>query len=168
MSEEEQQHPKVATLRISVGAEDERSIEEFIQDAKDTLAPLCKNVTALGGYYLIDGQPIRSDGTHAITGEGTKATPPPKKKSATRGAKKKATKKPEPEPEPEPEPDDEIISCADCGELITRKSATDSADGYGDLLCEQCADAMESEATEETKEEAVRKLARKTLSMRKG
>lgn len=36
--------------------------------------------------------------------------------------------------------DDDITQCADCGELIYIEGATDSGDGYGDLLCELCAD----------------------------
>ena len=163
--EEEPQYAKVATLRISVGVEDERSIEEFIQDAKDALQPLCKNVTALGGYYLIDGQPVRADGTHALTGKPTKE---PEKKAKARKTTKAKVKAPEPEPEPEAE--EGIIACADCGELVLVDGATYSADGYGDLLCEPCADEREGQKGEarEEKEEAVRSLARKTLSMRKG
>lgn len=34
----------------------------------------------------------------------------------------------------------DIVPCVDCGELIYVDGATDSSDGYGDLLCEPCAD----------------------------
>jgi hypothetical protein len=80
--------PKVIRLLVSVGDEDDRTVESFLADMKRALVSAgAKNVTSLGGYYLVNGQPVRSDGSSYLSGEADPTT----------------ELKPEPGPEPPPE-----------------------------------------------------------------
>lgn len=60
---------KVVIVRASVGADDERTMEEFTQDIRAALeatwksnqdgdVPLVKNVTFLSESYIVDGQTV--------------------------------------------------------------------------------------------------------------
>jgi hypothetical protein len=106
-------YAKVITLRVSIGAEDERDIDTFVKDLKSVIEPISKEgaATVLGSYYVIDGQPIRPDGAHFITGEKAEEASPKKKTSKKAPKERKEEPKAEaveaiPEPEPEPvEPD---------------------------------------------------------------
>lgn len=50
-------YPKIALLRVSVGADDERSMDEWIEDIRKDLANH-KNTTVLTKHFLVDGEPI--------------------------------------------------------------------------------------------------------------
>lgn len=161
-------HAKVATIRISVNANDPRSIDEFIQDAKQALESTATLVTALGGYYLIDGQPIRGDGTHAITGKETEEKKEKKAKKKT--ARKKVTKVNEaPTEEPWCNHDAPHLLPGDtceCGETVPEPTCEACDKPWGeDPSCSTC-NKSQAEAVE-NKEDVVRKLAQKTLSMRR-
>lgn len=90
MSDVPTDSPKVATIQVS--ADDERGLEAFAEEVKEAIlaAGVAKRATYLAGYYLVDGQPIRSDGTHALTGEdATEKDERPKKKTAKKATPKK-------------------------------------------------------------------------------
>lgn len=200
-------HAKVATIRISVGEGDERSMEEFIQQAKDALQRLSKNVTILSEYYLIDGQPIRPNGVHALTGE---KPPEPKKKTTKKKTTKKTTLRGNKRYEwmtndqmDEAEASDDPIATAnkmlkgiegdgadqvdpepwcnhdaphllpgdtcECGETVPEPTCSTCNQPWGENpACDTCtksqADVIAQTAS---KEEIVRDLAKRTLSMRK-
>lgn len=58
----EENYPKILNMVISVGAEDERSMEEFIKDAKEALTSHAdaKVATVLLSKVMIDGKHISS------------------------------------------------------------------------------------------------------------
>lgn len=59
--------PKVLRLIITFGREDDdRDLDDALEDARAALQHMgAKNVTSLGGYYLVDGQPVDEDGNHS-------------------------------------------------------------------------------------------------------
>lgn len=56
---------KVITLQATVGEDDERSLESFIEDTKAKLSGH-KRVTVLNAYYLAGGRPVLGDGTDML------------------------------------------------------------------------------------------------------
>ena len=109
---------KVVTLQVSVGKEDERDIETFIADLRELLGDEVKRVTIFNEYYLINGRPVKTDGTDLLTQERVFTPEEPEAEDTDSG--EEAT---EPEPAPEPEPeygndelDDQALADADDAE----------------------------------------------------
>ena len=93
------QGAKVIRILASVGNEDERTLEAFLEDAKETLrAAGAKNVTSLGGYYLVDGQPVRPNGSNFLSGEADPTTDHgPQPEAQADPPKPKTAKPPQPQ-----------------------------------------------------------------------
>jgi hypothetical protein len=56
-----EQHAKVVTLRVSVKADDPRTMEEFIQDLRDGIqadSPSDPQINVFSAHYLVDGHNI--------------------------------------------------------------------------------------------------------------
>lgn len=118
---------KTLTVQFATGSEDERSLEELIEDVRELVGDSVKRMTVFGAYYLIDGEAVRPENV-----------PEPVEEKP----KKKAAKKKEPEPDPE------LDRCIECDEEIT------DGEGY-DGMCGNCADRAlndEEEADEAWKE----------------
>ena len=177
---------KVVTIRVSVGAEDKRSMNDFISDIRDRLVDEASNITSLSEYYLVDGQPIRPDGTNLITGERHE-------KETKKQARKKAPEpepEPEPGPEPEEEPEEEEEWCShndpsllpgdtcECGDTVPEPTCEGCDGPWGeDPSCSRCTHnngrpRPQAEPGPLTKEKAVASLAKKAapkkISMKKG
>lgn len=82
---------KVVSLHMSTN--DDRSLREFIDDLREAVAPQVKNSTVLGAYYLVDGEPVREDGSSVLDGRPNDFR-----------AKPARVQEPEPDPEPKPDP----------------------------------------------------------------
>ena len=144
---------KILTIQLTTGAEDERSLEELLDDVKGLLGDSVKRVTVFGSYYLIDGEAVRPENVpEPVEDEKPKRKP--------RGKVAKAT----PEPEPEDEDDWGLTHCSNCGEGLEHDEGTEGG------LCGNCADRRYIAETRDS--DAVRQLASKVaprrMSMKKG
>ena len=95
---------KVARLRLSVGADDDRDMAAFVADIREALtAANVKNITSLGEEYIIDGQVVRPEDVHTEADE-------------------------DPEPEPQSTADETTPEPQDEGVQVATMSPSDLAD----------------------------------------